>query len=112
MIRYATLADLDIMSKIHVDTWHTTYTDLIPSDYLNKLSYSKSKAMFENLIKNNINEHIVKILDNKIVGFASYGKERTGNYIYKGEIQAIYVLKEYQGIGIGKQLFFKAIKQL
>jgi len=40
-----------------------------------------------------------------IVGFASGGKERSGKYIgFEGELYAIYILKEYQGHGIGRAL--------
>lgn len=110
--RSAIFNDSEAMAKIHVDTWLSTYKKLIPSSYLEKLSYSKSKTKFEYLIKNNINSHIVALAENKIVGFASFGKERTGEYLYKGEIQAIYVLKEFQQQGIGTHLFNEAIKQL
>ena len=40
----------------------------------------------------------------KVVGFASGGPEREGNQTYRGEIYAIYVLKEHQGKGIGRRL--------
>lgn len=112
MIRFATINDVELMAKIHVDTWLTTYKDIIPHKYLQKLSYSKSKTKFEKLIGENTNYHIVAEINKTIVGFASYGKERTDNYIYKGEIQAIYILEEFQRKGIGKQLFYEATKQL
>jgi GNAT superfamily N-acetyltransferase len=37
--------------------------------------------------------------EDKIVGFASVGEERTG--IYGGELYAIYLFHEYQRKGIG-----------
>ena len=40
----------------------------------------------------------------KIVGFATGGKERTGNYDADGELYAIYLLNEVQGQGIGRKL--------
>jgi ribosomal protein S18 acetylase RimI-like enzyme len=36
----------------------------------------------------------------------SYGHSRNENYPNSGEIVAIYVLQEYQKLGIGKNLFF------
>lgn len=39
----------------------------------------------------------------EIVGFSNAGEERTSKYPdYKGELYAIYILKEYQGKGLGK----------
>ena len=39
-----------------------------------------------------------------LVGFASAGSERTGNYPYQAELYTIYMLKKYQGMGVGRQL--------
>jgi GNAT superfamily N-acetyltransferase len=39
-----------------------------------------------------------------VVGFASAGKERTGEFAYHGELYAIYILKAYQGRGVGRRL--------
>lgn len=38
------------------------------------------------------------------MGYAHAGPERDGDEEYPGELYAIYVLKEYQGSGIGKTL--------
>ena len=48
----------------------------------------------------------------EIVGFASGGPEREGNQTYRGEIYAIYVLKEYQGQGIGRRLVSAVAQRL
>lgn len=51
--------------------------------------------------------------EGKIVGFSSGGKERTGKYSdYTGELYAIYILKEYQGNGLGKLLVTPIIEVL
>jgi ribosomal protein S18 acetylase RimI-like enzyme len=48
----------------------------------------------------------------RIIGFSSGGKERTGNYPgFEGEIYAIYILQEYQGKGIGRQLVKPIMEQ-
>ncbi|KAF0820925.1 MULTISPECIES: GNAT family N-acetyltransferase [unclassified Cytobacillus] len=51
--------------------------------------------------------------EGQIVGFSSCGKERSGKYKgYQGELNAIYILKEFQGQGIGKALFNSVMKEL
>ncbi|MHC8522911.1 GNAT family N-acetyltransferase [Rossellomorea sp. H39__3] len=48
--------------------------------------------------------------DGLVVGFASVGRERSGEY--EGELYAIYLLREYQGRGIGRELFSRSISSL
>ena len=112
IIREATLADAEGIAKVHVDSWKTTYTNIIPVEYLNKLSYEER----EQLWKENITNSDVFVAENeegKIVGFSSGGKERSSKYPdYTGELYAIYILKEYQGNGLGKLLVKPVIKEL
>ncbi|OIK10663.1 GNAT family N-acetyltransferase [Bacillus sp. MUM 13] len=109
-IRKAELTDAKGIAKVHVESWKITYADIIPDRYLNNLVYEGR----EKLWKENIPNSEVFVAENEegeIVGFSSGGKERSGKYPdYKGELYAIYILKEYQGNGLGK-LLIKAIVQ-
>ncbi|MDQ0268171.1 GNAT family N-acetyltransferase [Cytobacillus purgationiresistens] len=111
-IRQAKLTDAAGIAKVHVDSWRTTYNQMIPAAYLNRLSY-KSR---EELWKGNLSTQSVYVAENdqgEIVGFSGGGKERTGNYpAYKGEIYAIYILKEYQQKGLGKLLLKPVVSEL
>jgi L-amino acid N-acyltransferase YncA len=46
--------------------------------------------------------------DGEIVGFADCGKRESNNVTNSGDLTSIYLLQEYQGRGVGKQL----LKQL
>ncbi|TCP24128.1 L-amino acid N-acyltransferase YncA [Scopulibacillus darangshiensis] len=111
-IRKAVLTDAKGIGKVHVDSWKTTYVNIVPDEYLNNLSYEKR----EELWLNNIAEGGVYIAENQngeIVGFSSGGKERSGKYCgFDGELYAIYILKEYQGQGIGKALIKPIIVEI
>ena len=48
----------------------------------------------------------------QIVAFASAGTEREKDPVYKGEMYALYVLKEYQRRGIGRQLVAMIARRL
>ncbi len=51
--------------------------------------------------------------EGQIVGFSSGGKERSGEYKeFQGELTSIYILKEFQGQGIGKALVQSVTKEL
>jgi len=111
-IRKAVLADASGIAKVHVDSWRTTYADIVPKDYLNRLSYESREQLWKNSIPNG-GVYVAETSTGEIVGFLSGGKERTGNYPnYVGELYAIYILKEYQGNGLGKLLVKPLIEEL
>lgn len=111
-IRKAGLADAKGIAKVHVDSWQTTYKNIVPDEYLNQLTYERR----EQLWRSNLVNDLVFIAENKaneIVGFSSGGEERTGKYPgYSGELYAIYILKEYQRNGLGQLLFEPVIEDL
>ncbi|MEH7354048.1 GNAT family N-acetyltransferase [Neobacillus drentensis] len=111
-IRKAVLADAKGIAKVHVDSWKTTYDNIVPVEYLNKLSYESREQLWKNSIPNG-GVYVAETSEGEVVGFASGGKERTGKYTgYAGELYAIYILKEYQGNGLGSLLVKPLIDEL
>ena len=41
IIREATHSDIAAMSRVHVDTWRTTYRGIVPNELLANLSYKE-----------------------------------------------------------------------
>ena len=113
VVRKAEVKDARDIVIVNTYTWATTYKNLIPSKILNdKLSrIDKVVPNMKRIIeeKNNI---FVATVDDKVVGFITYGKSNNDNYPNAGEIYALYVLKEYQKIGLGKKLLLKGIEEL
>ncbi|WP_421385253.1 GNAT family N-acetyltransferase [Bacillus salacetis] len=111
-IRKAVPHDAKGIAKVHVDSWKSTYADILPEDYLNNLSYEKREQFWFKAIPNG-GVYIAENNKGEIVGFSSGGKERSGEYQgFDGELYAIYILKEYQGLGIGKDLVSPIINAL
>ena len=111
-IRKAVLTDAKGIAKVHVDSWKTTYANIIPDKYLNNLNYEGREQLWKGNIPNS-DVFIAENEEGKIVGFSSGGKERSGKYPdYTGELYAIYILKEYQGNGFGKLLVKQIIEEL
>ncbi len=106
-VRAASPADAGPISRIHVDTWRATYVGIVPTEHLASLAYPDRESRWDKILTTDqpATSYFVAETDvSEIVGFASGGPEREGNHTYRGEIYAIYVLKEYQGQGIGRRL--------
>ncbi|MFS0821868.1 N-acetyltransferase family protein [Bacillus sp. 1P02SD] len=111
-IRKAVLSDARGIAHVHVDSWRTTYSGIVPDEFLQQLSYESREKMWKRGIPNG-HVFVAENEQGQIVGFACGGKERSGNYEnYLGELYAIYILQEYQGQGLGKKLAAPVVKQL
>lgn len=100
--------DMDGKAYVHWKSWQETYPGLVDAGYLSRLTPEKcldiAKRWPDNII--------VAELDGTIVGFSGYGPCRNPGYESFGEIYAIYILKEAQGLGIGRKLMDAAIAKL
>ncbi|MGW6385124.1 N-acetyltransferase family protein, partial [Peribacillus butanolivorans] len=87
----------------------STYKNIIPDEFLKKLSYDQRTDLWNrNISKEGNYVFVAENNEGEIVGFADCGK-RENNYVNNsGDLTSIYLLKEYQGKGVGKQL----LKQL
>ncbi|MFB7138491.1 GNAT family N-acetyltransferase [Gottfriedia sp. NPDC056225] len=111
-IRNATLTDATGIAKVHVASWKTTYKNIMPDAFLQKLSYDQR---IDSWIKNITKErHYVFVAENgngEIIGFADCGKREENQVDDSGDLTSIYLLEEYQGTGIGKQLMEQLFNQ-
>lgn len=111
-IRKAILSDVKGIAKVHVDCWKTTYNNIVSDGYLNNLTYETKEQLWRNIIPKG-GVYVAENKEGEIVGFSSGGLERSGNYLaFQGELYAIYILKEYQGKGIGKRLVKPIIDEI
>jgi GNAT superfamily N-acetyltransferase len=102
-------------SRLHADTWRTSYRGLVPDALLDGLDPTRWengwRRGFESMDPTRV-VHVAEI-DGRIVGFAGAGRARAGappGYI--GEVYAIYVRPERQGQGIGRVLLKAAAEGL
>ena len=102
-IRPATLADAADLGIIHYQSWLQTYTGLIDQNFL-------SQQRFE---AEGCKQFLIALVDGSPAGFCHYCKSRDPDAdSLTGEIQAIYLLKEYQQQGIGTALMLYAFDEL
>ena len=106
-IREGLPKDSRAIARIHVDTWKTTYRQLIPDALLDALRYDERERSWHEVLSRSNARSAVFVADDgsEPVGFAACGPARDQHESYDAELYAIYVLKAYQGFGIGKRLF-------
>ena len=92
------------MSCIYVRTWQDTYLGVVPFGYLYGMSIDRyEQAFLKELEGKQILSYVAED-DGRVVGFTTGGFERHGDKIYSGEIYTLYVLKDHQRRGVGRQL--------
>ncbi|MBT2686555.1 GNAT family N-acetyltransferase [Bacillus sp. ISL-37] len=114
-IRKATKDDASGIAKVHVRSWQETYQGMISQDYLDSLKVEDRKPLWEKSLSESADTSPVFVAVNpegEIVGFASFGKERSGKFNADGELYAIYILKEYQRGKLGLRLLLAGLDDL
>ena len=114
-IRHATPADAPGVARVQVDSWRTTYPGIVSEEFLSSLSYTESQSSWDDGIRLRRPGRSIRVAetDSKgVVGFCACGPESEGNSDYKGEIYAIYLLDDFQRLGIGRRLFLASCKSL
>ncbi|MEN9518982.1 MAG: hypothetical protein RLZZ381_1570 [Cyanobacteriota bacterium] len=106
IIREATYSDVPAISKVHVDTWKTTYRGIVPDEHLANLSYERRENGWYQILNCASEDgnftYIAEDEAGEIVGLVNGGLERTGDPVYRGELTAIYIRQSYQRKGIGR----------
>jgi GNAT superfamily N-acetyltransferase len=103
LIRSATEHDAVSISHVHVNSWRTTYTGIVPDQYLATLNEIERVPLWREWLTRDIRVYIAE-LDEKVVGFISGGPIREPVRNYDAELFAIYLLQRAQGQGIGTAL--------
>ena len=111
-IRKANLNDAEGIAKIHVDSWRTTYRNIIPVHFLQSLSYDQRTISWnQNFTDKSNTIYVAENNDGEIIGVGTCGKREKNKVEHSGDFTSIYLLEEYQGTGIGKQLLKQLFNQ-
>lgn len=115
IVREATHDDVSAIARVYVDAWRTTYRDIIPDEYLAKLSYENRENSWKKIISKASDSNFTYVAENElgqIIGFANGGLERENDPVYQGELYAIYILESARFLGVGRCLFKTVVKRL
>jgi GNAT superfamily N-acetyltransferase len=114
IIRNATPEDAQAIARVHVDSWRTTYTGIVPDEHLANLSVERSQARWQEHIITHPEQRafVVEFPPDQIVGMASCGPIREPVGEMDGELYGLYLLKAFQGKGLGRALVLQVVQHL
>jgi GNAT superfamily N-acetyltransferase len=126
-VRRARVEDAGAIAQVHIQSWKETYPGIIPQDIIDAMALdAKTKDWSVNLLEGPPHYRFTFVAEDssqKVVGFASGGALRKSLFSgedslreqverFEGELQSIYLLKNFQGQGLGRQLFSAVAKEL
>jgi len=104
-------SDSEIRGKgyVHYRSWQETYSGLVDPVYLSQTVTLEHCLAIAQKWPDNI---LVAKEGEQVLGFVAYGPYRDDTLPHCGEIYALYVLRDYQGQGIGSRLMEAALERL
>jgi GNAT superfamily N-acetyltransferase len=115
-IRRALPDDAAGMARAHARSWQATYTGLLPAAVINDVVASepaRAKRWRTRLAGPQLGGAFVAELNRRIVGFAFWAPSDEPAFgAAMAEIQAIYLVPEAVGLGIGRSLFQAAVDDI
>ncbi len=109
------MQDVAAITRVHVDTWRSTYRGIVPDKHLDGMSYERSQKNWEERISDPDRRNTVFVAEDdegSVVGFAACGAARDGAQDYESELYAIYVNQNMQRRGLGKRLVLSVVRDL
>jgi GNAT superfamily N-acetyltransferase len=108
-IREATAYDVPALAALHVKTWRETYNGGGPNQQIRQHQWTE-------LFKSPDNKWFVLVMENKnreLIGFAhGHPYDHPDLPEFNGQLNKIYLLRDYQRLGLGRKLFVQAAKKL
>ncbi len=107
-VRQADLRDARSIAEVHIRSWHATYVNQIPEDYLAGLSVERREIVWGEVLAESkwpLTGTLVLVEEPQILGFANIGPSRDEEANPEtGEVRSIYLSPEAWGKGGGRSL--------
>ncbi len=110
-IRDAKPADARAIAAVHYESWNGAYCGIIPHKALARMIARRDHKWWASAIRRVATVLVVE-MGGEIVGYATLGRNRARELPQQGEIYELYILPEYQGVGLGTRLFEAARRKL
>jgi GNAT superfamily N-acetyltransferase len=112
-LRLGAIDDAVGIASVQVTTWRNAYKDIIDSGFLTNFSIERATEIQRGRIGSDGAHRIVATVNGQIVGYAVCNLNETGTEPFRGDwfLFALYVLPDFQGMGIGKALLSGVIQE-
>ena len=109
--RRARRQDAGSIAEVHDRSWENAYSGMVPHKALKRMIDRRGAAWWSAAI-DRMTVILVLEVAGRIVGYATIGRNRVQTLPFDGEVYELYLLPEYQGVGLGAQLFLAARAEL
>lgn len=105
-LRRAKPGDAPAIAQVRVDSWRSTYRGMIPDAYLDGMQVEASTALWDRVLNAGANTTCVFVAahDGNVVGFSCGNLLREPKHGLDAELAAVYLRREFQRAGLGRQL--------
>ncbi|MGB8337915.1 MAG: GNAT family N-acetyltransferase [Burkholderiales bacterium] len=101
----ATQDDIPALARVYVDTWRDQYAKVLPEKFLSRMTQADYENKWAGWLATPGTTTYIAYLDRHgVVGFSQGGPGRDGQLNFFSEIYLLYVLKDFQQQGIGREL--------
>lgn len=106
-IRNATLEDIKQIARLHIDSWHETYSGIISQEHLDNMKNNLENRIEKMKKEFNLRTKIVITLNDEIVGFADFvsSNKFSKDLNIDCEICGLYIKNGYKHLGLGSMIF-------
>lgn len=106
-VRRAEPRDARAIADVHRRSWENAYAGLIPHRPLTHMLERRGEKWWKGATTGPATLLVIDVAG-EIAGYATVGLNRARALPHEGEIYELYLLPEYQGIGLGTGLFREA----
>ena len=106
-VRKANAADASAIAHVYVQSWRSTYGNILPAHTLKYMSETQETlAWWRSLCRVDAHEttFVAQTPDGTVVGLASAGPNRSGTLRRRAELYTLYLLEQHHRKGFGSAL--------
>lgn len=112
-IRRIKPGDEAIVSCIQIESWKSAFAGILSQEELNQhTDYENVKSMYENVLKKNLVQGWILMLDDEPHCIAFWGKSREADLLDYAELICIHSLQNRWGKGYGSMMLEKILDEM
>jgi ribosomal protein S18 acetylase RimI-like enzyme len=102
--------DAAALAQVHVTAWRETYTGILPTPYLDRLSIPLQARRWRRRLTDGGEVTLLAEGPQGAVGYCAATWSRHGGAEHEAEVNTLYLLREAQGTGLGRALLTASVR--